>query len=283
MAAALLGFAPGMCAKTMLNQNCQKLKRSPISKQDIIYTSNLVGPRMYQAVVRLNCMGCEEFAGEVMDSPKEAEKAAAFQALEAHAVTFASVAQDATKKRKQNTMEAFGATFSMEDLESLYANQSPDNIGQLMEAAGQALKRQNVGNPALTDKLKLNSLCMKIARRTLVKGDTIYEARPTVGGFQSTVTLACLPGEWGNATWAGEVRSTKAAAEQSAATIALSMICEDAELQSLANRPSGNSGKGKGRGKGKAKSYGTGSIGNAANTQNLTGSGVSAGCTSWNS
>eukprot|EP00927_Polykrikos_kofoidii_P069196 TRINITY_DN64586_c0_g1_i1.p1 TRINITY_DN64586_c0_g1~~TRINITY_DN64586_c0_g1_i1.p1 ORF type:complete len:286 (+),score=51.98 TRINITY_DN64586_c0_g1_i1:101-958(+) len=283
MAAALMSAAPGICAKTMLNQCCQQLNKVPISKEDIVYTVNLVGPQMHQAVVRLNCLEGQEFAGEVQGTPKEAEKAAALQALEAHAATFAAAAQaaGAAKKRKRSWDDAVSSVpgmMSMGNLEGIYASQVPEGPGQVFAAAEQAAKRFNLGNPALTDKVKLNSVCMKVARRALMKGDTVYESRPTTGGFQATVTLACLPGEWGNATWAGEVCSTKQAAEQSAASIALSMINEDAELQGIVNTPrSPNSGcKAKGKGKGKAfgknaagygGSWGTGAANSSATAQ----------------
>mmetsp|Transcript_116811 Transcript_116811/g.325511 ORF Transcript_116811/g.325511 Transcript_116811/m.325511 type:complete len:230 (-) Transcript_116811:18-707(-) len=117
-------------------------------------------------------------------------------------------------------------------------------------------KQQEDGKtPAITPKTKLNSLCMRIAKRYLQKGETVYECRKVPGGYQATVKLSALPGEWKDRLWAGQVFTTKQKAEQSAAEIALMQIMEDKELSEEAAKPKG---AGKGRGKGKHSSKGKG-------------------------
>merc|ERR1719343_1190017 len=91
-------------------------------------------------------------------------------------------------------------------------------------AAKKARNENEADNPCITPKTKLNSLCMKIAKRYLQKGETVYESNKVAGGFQATVKLIALPGEWAGRCWAGEVCSTKQKAEQSAASIALDQI-----------------------------------------------------------
>lgn len=98
---------------------------------------------------------------------------------------------------------------------------------------------------------------MKITKRYLKKGETVYETRSFAsGGHQATVQLKALPGDWTARIWAGHVCTTKQKAEQSAAEIALEQIETDEELKKKAEEPKG-AGKGmmmmmlKGKGKGK--------------------------------
>ncbi|CAE7661329.1 unnamed protein product, partial [Symbiodinium pilosum] len=50
------------------------------------------------------------------------------------------------------------------------------------------------------------------------------------GGFQSTVTLRCLDGDWADAAFVGQVCSDKAKAENSAASVVLTELCADEQL-----------------------------------------------------
>merc|ERR1712232_1518364 len=107
-------------------------------------------------------------------------------------------------------------------------------------------------NPKMTDKVRLNSLLMRICRRPLRKGETVYETKNTPGGFQSTVTLNCLPGEWSGACWAGEPTRQRHLADCKAASAALASIADIPALAHLATndlykkRDFGSKGKGKG-------------------------------------
>lgn len=231
-----------MDAKTALNQFCQRLCQRPVTKSDIVYTVNKIGPQ-FQAIVKLNCIQGQEFAGELSPNPKEAEKAAAHQALQAHASTIAALPPPVVAKKRK---PAAGAAPGV-----------PLIPGAPMAENGPG--EMDGENPALTDKVKLNAACMRIAKRALQKGETIYEARQTVGGYQATVRLTCLPQEWAGKVWAGQVCTTKQAAEQSAAGMALAAINADPEMGAAATKPTApatkGSGKGKGRGKGKGKGF----------------------------
>merc|ERR1719424_1384983 len=226
-------------SKTALNQFCQRLCQRPVTRADIEYTVNKIGVK-FQAIVKLNCVQGQEFAGELEMSPKDAEKAAASQALKAHQTTAAAMpGTDPRQKKKEKAARARAA---------------PGEDG------GVRPKPPDEENPALTPKVKLNSICMRIVKRALQKGEVAYDTRQAIGGFHTTLKLVCLPGDWQTKAWAGKVCTTKQAAEQSAATYALETIEADESLLAAADKAkptkdgTGNAGgKGKGKGKGKAK------------------------------
>eukprot|EP00930_Biecheleria_cincta_P097517 TRINITY_DN89216_c0_g1_i1.p1 TRINITY_DN89216_c0_g1~~TRINITY_DN89216_c0_g1_i1.p1 ORF type:complete len:356 (+),score=90.12 TRINITY_DN89216_c0_g1_i1:45-1112(+) len=191
-------------AKTRLNQFCQKYCSRPVTKTDILYSSTRFGKNEYQAVVRLNCMEGQEYAGEVCDNAKDAEKSAALQAMHAYAAVINSLAEGGKKPKKKQPAS-----------------------GEAGFPPGE--------NPAITDKVKLNALYMKIIKRPLEKGETLYETREMglgkcPSGFQSTVHFPHLPGEWATKMFAGQVCQQKQAAEQSAAGIALAALLADPEM-----------------------------------------------------
>jgi len=220
--------AAAICdAKTDLNQFCQRYCKRPVTKQDIVYVVNRFG-HQYQAIVKLNCFSGQEYAGHLSMSAKEAEKSAAHQALLVYASTIEALGpkEDAAKTRRTKQTQLTPA-----------------------ELAAKRAKQAEAGdNPAITPKTKLNSLCMKIAKRYLQKGETVYDSQKVSGGYQATVKLVALPGEWAGRCWAGEVCSTKQKAEQSAANIALEQILSDPEMSEEAHKPKGK-GKGKTNGK----------------------------------
>lgn len=210
-------------AKTDLNQFCQRYCKRPVTKQDIVYVVNRFG-NQYQSIVKLNCFSGQEYAGHLSVSSKEAEKSAAHQALVAYSSTIENLGPKSEAKGRRKPQKQL----SPAELAEKKAKQADDGE-----------------NPAITPKTKLNSLCMKIAKRYLQKGETVYECLKVTGGFQATVKLGALPGEWSERCWAGEVCGTKQKAEQSAAEIALVQILADKELSDEATKP-----KGKGKGKG---------------------------------
>mmetsp|Transcript_24438 Transcript_24438/g.44310 ORF Transcript_24438/g.44310 Transcript_24438/m.44310 type:complete len:332 (-) Transcript_24438:81-1076(-) len=213
----------GMDAKTRLNQFCQRFCLRPVTKKDIVYSSTKFGHNQYQSIVRLNCMDGQEYAGELTTNPKDAEKSAAQQAYAAVVASTPEFKQPAKKKKSPGEGKAKG-TF-------------PEGE-----------------NPALTDKVRLNALCMQITKRPLQKGETLYESRalglgkaPT--GYQTTVRLPCLPNDWSEKMFAGQVCTTKQAAEQSAAGIALAAMLVDPVLTELAAKKAPAGGEGNGEGK----------------------------------
>merc|ERR1712166_1643930 len=102
------------------------------------------------------------------------------------------------------------------------------------EDGGGMPKPPDEENPALTPKVILNSICMRIVKRQLGKGEVAYDTRVANGGFYTILKLLCLPGDWQSKAWAGKVCTTKQAAEQSAATYALETIEADQALLAAA-------------------------------------------------
>jgi len=88
-----------------------------------------------------------------------------------------------------------------------------------------------------SSKQELMTYCGKIARKVMAKGDVLYECTAVQGGFQATVTLLCLEGEWAGASFAGEIGKDKATAEHSVAGIALEAIKADEELMQKFKAP----------------------------------------------
>mmetsp|Transcript_31308 Transcript_31308/g.50344 ORF Transcript_31308/g.50344 Transcript_31308/m.50344 type:complete len:331 (+) Transcript_31308:1-993(+) len=220
-----------MDPKTELNHFCQRFCQRPVTKQDIMYSTNKFG-NQYQAIVKLNCIQGQEYAGHLCLNQKEAEKSAAQQAVQAYSSQMNTLPPPASKDpaKKQRKVQP---------------------ILTPAELAAKKAKREEEGeNPAITPKTKLNTLVMKIAKRYLQKGETVYECKKYSGGYQAVVRLSALPGEWGTRVWAGHVSSTKQKAEQSAAEIALQQIGDDKDLAEEAAKPKG-AGKGKGKGMGK--------------------------------
>jgi len=218
--------------KTELNHFLQKHCKRPVTKTDIVYQVNKFGPTQFQAIVTIACLNSQEYASEVLPDQKAAEKSAAEQALAANADLVAEAMSLPNEKKRKAAAPMM--TFA--------------------ERAAKKAKAEEAGvdNPAVTPKTTLNSLCMKIAKRFLHKGETVYETNKVAGQYQATVTLSCLPGDWGQRAWAGHLSATKQKAEQSAAEEALKDIEADPELSAEASTP-----KGKGKGK-KGKDFGKG-------------------------
>mmetsp|Transcript_54566 Transcript_54566/g.122073 ORF Transcript_54566/g.122073 Transcript_54566/m.122073 type:complete len:315 (-) Transcript_54566:136-1080(-) len=209
--------------KNELNQLFQKHCKRPLSKTDIVYTTSKYGTQ-FQAIVRLNCMNGQEYAGHLMNDQKAAERSAAQQALDANAGLV-----EATKNAVPDKKRVAAPKVLTDE-----------------ERAAKKARQESGENPAITPKTELNSLCMRICGRYLKKGETVYVCNKIGSQYQATVQIVCLPEEWGQRAWAGHLCSNKQKAEQSAAEIALGDIKGDEQLQELANQ---NKGKGKGKGK----------------------------------
>lgn len=228
----------------------------------------------YQATVRVDCVDGQEFAGEVLPNSKDAEKSAAQQAFSVYQNHLATLPESAKgKKRKSDEIGPVVSAPVRRIVKAL-------KVGRLEEEA--VVNYQYVEEPAavtssralvpvmdptsplvavLTPKSELNSTCAKIIRRAMQKNDILYETTAVQGGFQSMVTMVCLPNRWSAQAFAGEVTSKKSEAEQSAAAIAMASIRADPELMSKLVAPpkakapwNGSKGGGsyyqKGKGKG---------------------------------
>mmetsp|Transcript_22297 Transcript_22297/g.56794 ORF Transcript_22297/g.56794 Transcript_22297/m.56794 type:complete len:362 (-) Transcript_22297:163-1248(-) len=250
-------------AKTGLNQFCQRYCSRPVTKTDIVYTTTKFGTNQFQAIVKLNCFEGQEYAGELAANTKAAEKSAAQQALQAYANGIASLPTPGSAPKKTSAPLGPGV-LGGRGAGQFGAPGGPSGPGAAgavpADKAKTAAPGSNENNPALTDKVILNATCMKIAKRALQKGETIYETvqlgiGQTPAGFTSTVQLKCLPGEWANKVFTGQIYANKHGAEQSAATAALAAIMADEELSAMANaQPSAsksNGGRTGGKGKGK--------------------------------
>merc|ERR1719373_109380 len=86
--------------KNQLSQFCQKFCQRPVTKTDIVYTTSKFGYQ-YQSIVKLNCLGGAEYAGNLSANPKDAEKLAAQQAMLANANTPIPDKPSAEKRKLQ--------------------------------------------------------------------------------------------------------------------------------------------------------------------------------------
>jgi len=206
----------GQDPKSALNQFCQAYTKKPVTKTCISYTTAKYGEQ-YQCTVKLNCMDGQEFAGDVSANQKDAEKQAATQALEHFKDAIAAMPQ-ATKKRKASTGPE-GVSKVGKVATGMEAMWGAGSWGAAAWGAPTPAATAN-NNP----KMMLNTVLMKMAGRTLTKGDQVFEVAETPLGYQCTVQLPCLPGEMGQSVWAGEVAKSKKDAEQNAAKIALENI-----------------------------------------------------------
>lgn len=236
LAAAL---APNADPKTALNTFCQRYCKRAISKTDIVYTSNRID-QVYQAVVRLNCLDGIEFAGEVGSTQKDAEKNAAKQALLNYSAELETLQPSSKNNKKRKAPTEFV-------INSAPAPVTPGPTAPIDPATQNA-------------KVALNTGLMRILHRTLAKEDVQYNTLQTALGFQCTISLPSLPGEWASYAWAGEVANKKKDAEEHAARHAVEALRADEGMSQLMDTPPAKapktSGKSYGKGGGYGKSYG---------------------------
>eukprot|EP00928_Gymnodinium_smaydae_P099928 TRINITY_DN966_c4_g1_i1.p2 TRINITY_DN966_c4_g1~~TRINITY_DN966_c4_g1_i1.p2 ORF type:complete len:354 (-),score=86.95 TRINITY_DN966_c4_g1_i1:110-1129(-) len=210
--------------KSELAQVVQRLTRKCLNKNDVQYKCERYG-NQFQAIVTLNCMGGTQYAGHLAPDIKQAEKSAALQALEANRAAFEAAPPPINNKKRPM--------------------KTPEDI------AAKKARQQELGVNPLdgleTPKLQLNALYMKIVKKCN-KGDIAYTTQKVLGGFQSTVMLIGLPGDWAQRKWAGQVSNTRQNAEHKAAEQALAMISADPELTELANKKREGGAKGMGKG-----------------------------------
>lgn len=192
------GFAGGKGGsadpKSALNQMMQKIAQRPLTKADIVFTVNQFDSQ-YQAIVKLHCLEGKEYAGHLCTNSKEAEKSAAEQAMIANAALLTQMQNMPKAKRPRDS------------------------------SAQPAAKKAKVPAPNLPFKTEMNNILTRIIGRTPAKGDATYIVNTIAPGqFQATLQISCLPEEWSGKAWAGELKPSKAEAEQSAAEQALTDI-----------------------------------------------------------
>jgi len=237
----------GLEPKTALNQFVQKIVKRPIQKDDVTFTTTKYGTK-FQSVVKLNCMEGQVVNGELQSNSKDAEKSASLMVLSVFKDQVQAFKEQAeAEKTPSGKRKAPAAKLTAAEIREKKLKKEQD-------------KAMGIENPCVTAKMKLNESAAKIARRTLTKGEMEYTTNQCIGGYQSTVKVACFPDEFKDQLWAGEVKTTKQAAEQSAAEICLLTIESEPKLKELMEPPPKKSkGEGKGKDKGKkGKGWGKG-------------------------
>jgi len=200
---------PRLDVKTLLNQFCQRVCRRPVTKKDILYTTIWDGPAQISATVKLNCVGGEEFRGDVCSTRRAAHKSAAHKALQAH---IGRADERPSLPVELGDPKVIG---------------SPHTSDMNNMVGDELLFRE--GGPPVDLKTLLNQFCQRVCRRPVTKEDILYT---TIWNghtqFTTTVKLNCI----GGGEFKGDACSTRHAAERSAAHKALqahktvlSMLC----------------------------------------------------------
>lgn len=127
---------------------------------------------------------------------------------------------------------------------------------------GSPEKRAKTEVASNSNKTTLNTMCMKIVRRPLTKGEIQFDTQEVedgaLRGFQTTISCASLPGEWAETFFTGEVCSAAKEAEENAASVAISELQSDPELEAASKIPNADQRKGKGAKGGKSAGSGKG-------------------------
>jgi len=190
--------------KTMLNQFCQKYCKKVISKADVVYEMVKFGDQ-YQATLTLHCIQGAQFAGEPATNQKQAEQNAASIALENYAAEIATLPASTSKNSKKR--------------------KAAD--GPAAGGGGPVAANTGGGDPSNNSRCLLNSALMKILARPCTKEDMSKTSVSTAAGYQCTLTIPSLPGEWAGMAWAGEAAPNMKDAEESAATYAIEALRQD--------------------------------------------------------
>jgi len=196
-------------AKSQLNQFCQKFTKKTISKSDYVYETVKFGTQ-FQTTITIHCLGGESFAGEVADNQKLAEQNAAQIALDHHAADIANLPATSSSNKNKSKSKSAGATLLDPSM-----------------------------NPSMNNRCFLNTALMKILKRPVTKDDLQKNTIKTALGFQTTLAIPNLPGEWANLAWAGEARSNQKDAEESAATYAMEALQADPSMAQVMSLPAG--------------------------------------------
>eukprot|EP00746_Dinoflagellata_sp_MGD_P133414 gnl/MRDRNA2_/MRDRNA2_67099_c0_seq1.p1 gnl/MRDRNA2_/MRDRNA2_67099_c0~~gnl/MRDRNA2_/MRDRNA2_67099_c0_seq1.p1 ORF type:complete len:315 (+),score=55.76 gnl/MRDRNA2_/MRDRNA2_67099_c0_seq1:2-946(+) len=128
----------------------------------------------------------------------------------------------------------------------------PDAVGQMPAAMGVGVLGGNSASQHYGHKNLLQELVMKITRSKIEQGHIVYDTNKVKAGFQSTVIVPVLGGDFEDTGFTGEVRSTTKEAEQSAAEYAVEAIQSEPSCQlalsAAAASPIGKGGRKGGKG-----------------------------------
>jgi dsRNA-specific ribonuclease len=240
--------------KLALSHFCQRYCRRKLNNEDIQFATNHFMNTGFQSVVKLNCLGGQEFVGELGVTQKDAERKAAEQALAAHAVAIANLPPE-----PMNHPFGMSSARPHQQQQRVPPRMGPGVMGGMPMAGrsnpaqgmpmGGGIPRQQqprvapppsrpaaipkkpkadlLENAAVTSKSQFNACCMKLVKRLMQKEEITYEtvavpeSDATPAGFQSMVKAPCLPGGYASMSWTGVLRGNKRDAEQSAADKAL--------------------------------------------------------------
>uniref|UniRef100_A0A7S2QGQ9 DRBM domain-containing protein n=1 Tax=Zooxanthella nutricula TaxID=1333877 RepID=A0A7S2QGQ9_9DINO len=205
--------------KSTLNMFAQKYCKKMITKEDISY-STISQFGEHQSTVTVNCLEGVQFAGEVASTAKDAEKSAATVALqhfaEEVALALAQPSKNPAANKKRKAPAAFGGCGGLAD----------GSAGSGVDVPGTNAKQQ------------LNTLLMRVLKRALTKDDVDYSTAQTGGGFQTTLSMPCLEGEYAGLQWAGELATKKKVAEENAANQAVQTLTADPVICAALAAPS---------------------------------------------
>lgn len=204
MASSVISYGPEVNAnaKTELVAFCQRKSASSMRQGDIVYTVEKWGAQ-YQATVKLNCLNGDEFAGELCATEKQAEQAAAHQALLAHAEELQT---QQSLKRKAMEAASDPAKWARCTDEQFSLDEVP---------------------PDPSVKGKLHTAVKQLLCREVDNTDIVYEISATDEGMVASLTLPTLGLEipqFHGKVWVGKPTMTKQGTRLSAAAQALAEI-----------------------------------------------------------
>lgn len=224
-------LALGSDAKTMLNTFCQRYTNKSTTKQCILYDAIKFGSH-FQATVTLNCISGRTFAGALASNRKEAEQNAAKVCLDNFYWDIMNLPPPGFNKKKKGAasrgMQGWGAAVD-------FAEGMPGMPGTMpgLEGALAAGVPGAAGAVSQNNKTELNTALMRLLKRPLTKEDVTKNTVQTSLGYQCTISLPGMPGEWAGLAWAGEVAPNAKDAEDHAARYALEAINNDPTFQQL--------------------------------------------------
>mmetsp|Transcript_22469 Transcript_22469/g.57344 ORF Transcript_22469/g.57344 Transcript_22469/m.57344 type:complete len:529 (+) Transcript_22469:3-1589(+) len=255
--AGLPGAPPATNAGTnmmTLNSALSKILKRPLTKEDI-KCQTLKIDEGCQTTISLPGMPTEwaqlAWAGEVGQNEKQTKEYAAAHVLAAiqSDETFAAIMLE--KKAKKPPAAKAGAVpganrgITPPKLSTTAPNKSvtPPTLRTKNGVTPPGAVRATGAKPELTFKSKLNVALGRVLKRPLKKEDSTYTSAKVDEGFQSTLSLPGMSGDWGRNGWAGEVASTDKVAQENAAKQALAALQADATYGPMVNEPAAKKAK----------------------------------------
>lgn len=193
---------PSTNCKTTLVEFCQRLIGKSMGRGDIVYKVDHFPGDGVQAVVKINCIGGQEFTSELCPGQKEAEQGAARAALES-----LQAEADSTLKRKASDSGGPPTKF-------------------VRDANGREVAVLHEGAIDLQMKSRLREAVKQlVGGRDLVDGDIEYDFEEADGGSICVLKLPCLEDEFvGGQSWRSSASPYRRDAILEAAAAALATL-----------------------------------------------------------